>query len=140
MRLSLTTPRGALVETDVDEVIAPGALGEFGVLPGHVPLLAVLKPGVFAYRNKEGGSRYLATSDGILEVTRAGSGDKILVLVSEAVGAKEIDREATAKELAAIDGEIARWKKETTGEYHALLARRAWVAARLDAAGRSAPH
>jgi F-type H+-transporting ATPase subunit beta len=76
---------------DVDEVTAPGALGEFGVLPGHVPLLAVLKPGVFVYRSKDGGARYLATSDGILEVTRAGAGDKILVLVSEAVG-REGDR------------------------------------------------
>jgi F-type H+-transporting ATPase subunit epsilon len=139
MRLSLTTPRGALVETDVDEVTAPGALGEFGVLPGHVPLLAVLKPGVFVYRNKEG-ARYLATSDGVLEVARAGAGDKILVLVAEAVGAREIDREAAAKEVAALDGEIARWKKDSAGEYQALLARRAWAAARQDAAARVAPH
>jgi F-type H+-transporting ATPase subunit epsilon len=140
MRLSLTTPRGALVETDVDEVTAPGAMGEFGVLPGHVPLLAVLKPGVFVYRSKESGPRYLATSDGILEITRAGTGDKIIVLVSEALGAREVDRDASAKEVAALDAEIARWKKESTGEYHALLARRAWAAARLDAAARLAPH
>ena len=42
MRLSVTTPQGALVEADVDEVTAPGALGEFGVLPGHVPFLSAL--------------------------------------------------------------------------------------------------
>ena len=46
MRLSVTTPRGALVDTDVEEVTAPGELGEFGVLPGHVPLMSALKPGV----------------------------------------------------------------------------------------------
>ena len=45
MQLSVTTPRGALVDTEVDEVTAPGALGEFGVLPGHVPFLSALKPG-----------------------------------------------------------------------------------------------
>ena len=53
MRLSVTTPRGALVDTDVDEVTAPGELGEFGVLPGHVPLMSALKPGVLWYKGKD---------------------------------------------------------------------------------------
>ena len=141
MRLSLTTPRGALVDAEVDEVTAPGALGEFGVLPGHVPFLSVLKPGVFVYRTKEG-PRYLAVGDGVLEIARvsADKGDKILVLVDQATHAREVDRDAAAKELATLDHEIAGWKKETGGEYHALLARRAWAAARVDAANRVAPH
>jgi F-type H+-transporting ATPase subunit epsilon len=141
MRLSLTTPRGALVDAEVDEVTAPGALGEFGVLPGHVPFLSELRPGVFVYRTKEG-PRYLAVGDGVLEVARiAGDkGDKLLVLVDQATHAREIDREAAARELAAIDQEIAHWKKETAGEYQALLARRAWAAACVDAAARIAPH
>jgi F-type H+-transporting ATPase subunit epsilon len=141
MHLSLTTPRGALVDAEVDEVTAPGALGEFGVLPGHVPFLSVLKAGVFVYRTKDG-PRYLAVGDGVLEVARVASdkGDKVLVLVDQATHAREIDRDAAAKELAAVDQEIAHWKKETAGEYQALLARRAWVAARVDAAARIAPH
>jgi len=141
MRLSLTTPRGALVDAEVDEVTAPGALGEFGVLPGHVPFLSVLKPGVFVYRTKEG-ARFLAVGGGVLEVARiAGDkGDKVLVLVDQATHAREVDRDAAAKELAALDQEIAHWKKETAGEYQALLARRAWAAARVDAAARIAPH
>ena len=53
MRLSVTTPRGALVDTDVEEVTAPGELGEFGVLPGHVPLMSALKPGVLWYKGKD---------------------------------------------------------------------------------------
>jgi F-type H+-transporting ATPase subunit epsilon len=140
VRLSLTTPRGALVDAEVDEVTAPGALGEFGVLPGHVPFLSVLKPGVFVFRTKEG-ARYLAVGDGVLEVAHAGDkSDKVLVLVDQASHAKEIDREAAAKDLAAIDQEIAHWKKETAGEYQALLSRRAWVAARVEAAARIAAH
>jgi F-type H+-transporting ATPase subunit epsilon len=141
MRLSLTTPRGALVDAEVDEVTAPGALGEFGVLPGHVPFLSVLKPGVFIYRTKDG-PRYVAVGDGVLEVARAAgeAGDKVLVLVDQATNAREVDRDAATKELATLDHEIAQWKKETAGEYHALLARRAWVAARVDAASRLAPH
>ena len=140
MRLSVTTPRGALVDADVDEVTAPGALGEFGVLPGHVPFLSVLRPGVFVYRTKDG-PRYLAVGDGVLEVARAGEkGDKVLVLVDQASHAREVDREAAAKELAAVDQEIAHWKKENAGEFQALLSRRAWAAARVEAAARIAAH
>lgn len=137
MRLSLTTPRGALVDADVEEITAPGALGEFGVLPGHVPFLSVLKPGVFVYRAKEG-ARYLAVGKGVLEVARGGKEDKVLVLVDEAVHAREIDAGAAAKELADTDAEIARFKGEANGQYQALLGRRAWAAARVDAAGRVA--
>ena len=140
MRLSVTTPRGALVDADVDEVTAPGALGEFGVLPGHVPFLSVLRPGVFVYRTKDG-ARYLAVGDGVLEVARVGEkGDKVLVLVDQASHAREVDREAAARELAAVDQEIAHWKKENAGEFQALLSRRAWAAARVEAAARIAAH
>jgi F-type H+-transporting ATPase subunit epsilon len=139
MRLSVTTPRGSLVEADVDEVTAPGALGEFGVLPGHVPFLSALKPGVFVYRNKTE-SHILAVSDGVLEVVRSNGGDKVLVLVSDAANAAEVDRDAAAKEVAVADADLAKWDKDLGGEYKALLTRRAWAAARIDAAARATPH
>jgi F-type H+-transporting ATPase subunit epsilon len=139
MRLSVTTPRGSLVDTDVDELSAPGALGEFGVLPGHVPFLSALRPGVFIYRQKHD-AHVLAVGDGILEVVRAEGGDKVLVLVSDARSAEEIDREAAAKEVAAADAELNRWNKDLGGEYKALLNRRAWASAQVDASARLAPH
>ena len=139
MRLSVTTPRGSLVDTDVDELSAPGALGEFGVLPGHVPFLSALRPGVFVYRQKHE-AHVLAVSDGILEVVRAEGGDKVLVLVSDARAAEEIDREAAAKVVAESDAELNRWSKDLGGEYKALLNRRAWASAQIDASARLAPH
>lgn len=139
MRLSVTTPRGSLVETDVDEVSAPGALGEFGILPGHVPFLSALKPGVFVYRNKDH-SRILAVSEGVLEVARTDGGEKVIVLVSEAASAEEIDRAAAEKEVNAADSELAQWKGELGGDYQALLVKRAWAQARAEAAARRAPH
>jgi F0F1-type ATP synthase epsilon subunit len=111
-------------------------------LPGHVPFLSALKPGVFVYRNKQE-AHILAVSDGVLEVVRLpgeGGGDKVLVLVSDAAHAPEIDRDAAAKEVATADAELARWNKDVGGEYKALLNRRAWAAARVDAAGRATPH
>jgi F-type H+-transporting ATPase subunit epsilon len=139
VRLSVTTPRGALVEAEIEEVSAPGALGEFGVLPQHVPFLSALRPGVLVYRTKEA-ARVLAVSEGVLEVARAEAGDKVLVLVSQAATAEEIDRATAEKDLAAADAELAQWKKDLGGEYQALLVRRGWAAARLDASARLAPH
>src|SRR5687768_11429624 len=114
MQLSITTPTGALIDTEVDEVIAPGVLGEFGVLPGHVPFLSALRPGVLVYRIKDA-SRVVAVGAGMLEVVRSEKGDRVLVLVDRATGAREVDRDAAAKELAAADAELAGWQRDLGG-------------------------
>ena len=45
IRLEIVTPRGRALLASVDEVTAPSVEGEFGVLPGHLPLLAALRTG-----------------------------------------------------------------------------------------------
>ena len=135
MQLTVTTPRGSLVQIEVDEIAAPGAVGEFGVLPGHIPFMAALKPGVLFYRSKDG-PRFLAVGDGVLQVTRSGDSDKIAVLVDRGEPARDIDRDTAVQELAAVDAELAKTKAETAAEVKVLLGRRAWAAARVDAANR----
>ncbi len=135
MQLTVTTPSGALVQMEVDEIAAPGAVGEFGVLPGHIPFMAALKPGVLFYRSKDG-PRFLAVGDGVLQVARSGDSDKIAVLVDRGEAARDIDRDTATQELAAVDAELAKSKAETAAEVKALLGRRAWAAARVDAANR----
>lgn len=139
MQFSLTTPQGALVAAEVDEVVAPGALGEFGVLPGHVPFLSALKAGVLAYRTKDE-MHFVAVSEGILEVAPTAEGGRVLALCPEAVPAPEIDAEAALGEMRAADAELATWKGDAGGELRVLQARRDWAAARADAASRAAPH
>ena len=142
MRLSITTPRGALVDTDVEEVTVPGLLGELGVLPGHVPLMSALKPGVLVYRTKEHVG-VVAVGQGFLQVAPVAAtdghagGDRVLVLVNHAVPAGSVDRPSAEKDLAEADSELAKWKKELDGEYQALLSRRNWAAARIDALARA---
>ena len=135
MQLTVTTPRGSLVQIEVDEIAAPGALGEFGVLPGHVPFMTALKPGVLFYRTKDG-PRFLAVGDGVLQVAHSGDSDKISVLVDRGEPARDIDRDTAAQELAAVDAELAKTKAETAAEVKLLLGKRAWAAARVDAANR----
>src|SRR5215217_2830337 len=98
MRLSVTTPRGALVDTAVEELTAPGLLGEFGVLPGHVPLMSALKPGVLTYRAADH-SGTLAVGEGFLQVAPSGGEDRVLVLVDQAINASAVDRAAAEKDL-----------------------------------------
>jgi F-type H+-transporting ATPase subunit epsilon len=142
MRFSLTTPRGALVDIDVEEVTAPGALGEFGVLPGHVPLMSAIKPGVLVYRGRER-SGVVAVGPGFLQVAPPAQADtahdKVLVLVDQAVPASGVDKAAAQHDLAAADKELAAWKGELDGAYRALVVKREWAQARLDAADRAAP-
>ena len=49
--LEIVTPKGRALATEVDEVNAPSADGEFGVLPGHVPMLASVRPGIVSWRD-----------------------------------------------------------------------------------------
>jgi len=141
MKFSLTTPRGALVDTEVDEITAPGEIGEMGILPGHVPLMSALKPGVLTYRTANH-SGVVAVGQGFLQVAPlpgaadAQARDRVLVLVDQAAAAGDVDRSAAERDLAAADRELAAWKGELDGAYAALMIRRQWAAARVDAAGR----
>jgi len=139
MHLTVTTPRGYLVQVEADEIVAPGALGEFGVLAGHIPFMSVLKPGVLSYRGKDG-LKFLAVGDGILQVARVSDGDKIEVLVNRGEYGKDIDREAAQRELTAADSEIAKSKAESAAELKPMQDRRAWAAAQVEAASRTTPH
>ena len=148
MRLLVTTPRGALVDTDVDEVTAPGELGEFGVLPGHVPLMSALKPGVLWYKAKDH-TGILALGQGFLQVApplpqgddqRRHGRDRVLVLVDQALTAKDVDVARAEKDLAAAEKELAAWNGELDGAHQALVERRGWAQARLDAAARVSAH
>jgi F-type H+-transporting ATPase subunit epsilon len=143
MKLSLTTPRGAILDLDVDEVTAPGALGEFGVLPGHVPLMSAIKPGVLVYRGK-GHSGIVAVGPGFLQVAPPSQSDtahdKVLVLVDQALVTADIDKAEAQRDLAAADNDLAAWKGELDGAYKALDVKRQWAQARLDAAARVSAH
>jgi ATP synthase F1 subcomplex epsilon subunit len=50
LRLTIITPERVIVDKDVDEVVAPGWLGQFGVLPGHARFITLLNIGELTYR------------------------------------------------------------------------------------------
>ncbi len=98
MLLEIVAPSRQVVRSErVDEVIAPGSEGEFGVLPGHTPFLTTLKVGMLSYR--EGNDwHHLAVDWGYAEV----GADRVVILAEGADRASEIDltEERIVKERA----------------------------------------
>ncbi len=130
LAVNLVTPRGVIAHQDADSVQAPGELGEFELLPGHVPLLTALKPGVLTIGAKAR-ARY-AVASGYLRVDTTGS---VEILVEQAQLAKDIDAELAKKDLAAGEAELAKWgDKPADGDYVNLQQKVGWAKARLDAA------
>jgi len=86
LKLELVTPYRHVLSQAVDEVTAPGVIGEFGVLPGHTPLLTTLKIGELTY--KQGPEvRHVAVNWGYIEVEN----DVVTVLVETAEPSDQID-------------------------------------------------
>ncbi|MDO8513638.1 MAG: F0F1 ATP synthase subunit epsilon [bacterium] len=86
LRLQIITPERTVFNEEVDEVILPTLDGEIGVLPHHVPLLSIIKPG--EVRIKKGlETIFMATYGGCIEVYPGG----IRVLADSAERAEEID-------------------------------------------------
>jgi F-type H+-transporting ATPase subunit epsilon len=91
LTLEVVTPDGLLLREDVDEVIAPGSEGYFGVRPGHTPMLATLGAGEISY--KQGTVwQYLACFWGFCEVLP----DRVNVLAEIGERATDIDVERAA--------------------------------------------
>lgn len=127
--INLVTPKGVIAHTEADSVQAPGELGEFELLPGHIPLLTALKPGVLTIGSKTR-ARY-AVASGYLRVDPTGA---VEILVEQALASKDIDSDAAKKDLVAAETELAKWgDKAMDGDYVNVKARADWARARLDA-------
>jgi F-type H+-transporting ATPase subunit epsilon len=101
-RLRIVTPERQLLDEDVEEVTAPGAAGEFGVLPDHIAFLTVLAPGRLVY--KSGGRRHvLAIFGGYAEVV-----DNVMtVLADGAELVSEIDAQRAEQALRDAESKLA---------------------------------
>ncbi|KUG28542.1 atp synthase epsilon chain [hydrocarbon metagenome] len=97
LRLEVVTPERVVLQQTVDYVGAPGLLGEFGILPGHVPFLSALGIGSLMYK-MAGQPRYLFVAGGFAEVM----GDTVTILaeVAELPDEIDLDRAKRARQRA----------------------------------------
>ena len=93
----LISPEKILLSEEAAMVVVPGSEGDFGVLPGHAPLISALRPGVIATWENEAVDRRIFVAGGFAEVV----GDRCTVLAEEVIPAEEIDPETAGQRLAA---------------------------------------
>ncbi len=143
--LEIVTPTGRALKETVDEVTAPSVQGEFGVLPGHVPLVAALRAGIVSYRIGADVKR-VAVGAGFAE---AGP-NKVVILADDYVERDKIDPVLVRRELAEVQTAIAKAESaSTTGtdgapmteSLAALILKENWLAAEFLelSTARSAP-
>lgn len=108
----LVSPTRLVFSGEVEQVDVPGAEGDFGVLAGHAPFVATLRPGVLTIRDGSGAKRVFVR-DGFAEVSAKG----LTVLAETAVAVENLDRDAFAQAIkdaeaavAAAKDDAARWK------------------------------
>jgi F-type H+-transporting ATPase subunit epsilon len=111
LHLEIVTPSRRVVEVEVDEVRLPGALGEMGVLPGHIPLLTSLAAGPLTYFEGTSSTRY-AVQGGFAEVLP----DRVTVLASIAETADDIDVEAARTRLSDANEKLKQASAEELDE------------------------
>lgn len=101
IKVELVTPKGVVLDKEVEEVIAPGIIGEFGVLIGHTPMLTFIKPGILSYLENDKFIKF-AVGEGFCEVLK----DQVMVLVDDAFAVEQLDAAQAAAELAQLEEKL----------------------------------
>ena len=141
IQLEIVTPKGKALDLPVDEVTAPSVEGEFGVLPGHLPLLAALRVGIVTYRTG-GDTKRVAIGPGFAE---AGP-DRLTILTDEFQEKDKVDPVVVRKDIHDVQAQIAKLEAQPTEadspskeELRVLISRENWLAAQLELYGDPPP-
>jgi len=127
----LVSPERLVVSMPVDMVVVPGGEGDFGVLPGHAPLIASVRPGVIEIYEGRTVSDRIFVAGGFAEVT----GERCTVLAEAAMRVADIDVGAAETDLRSAEIDLADASDENA---RADAERRVDVAkGKLDAVRRS---
>src|ERR1700677_4008911 len=109
--IEIVTPEGRKLATDADEVTAPSVNGEFGVLPGHLPLLAALRTGIVSYRTG-GETKKCAVGPGFAEAGANG----LLILTDHYIERDAIDPVLVRKDPAEVQAALVKLESSTDEE------------------------
>ncbi len=133
--LEIVTPDGAKLSTEVSELTAPSVEGEFGVMPGHRPLMAALAAGLVRYR--AGGELHeVAVGPGFVEL----HDDKATLLTDRYLEKGSVDPVVARLELKEADEAIERFDGDpSSAEYQLLVEREVWAAVQLELYGDPPP-
>jgi len=108
LKLIVVTPETTVVDAEADEVQLPGELGYLGILPGHAPLITLLKAGVLSYKSGGAETRF-AFSTGFAEIVN----DKVTVLADLAEGKAQIDSGQAERDRTRAEEALKTANRET---------------------------
>jgi F-type H+-transporting ATPase subunit epsilon len=101
-KFELVSPERILMSVDADQVVVPGADGDFAVLAGHAPVIATLRPGVLDVTSAAGKKR-LFVKAGFAEVDPT----RLTVLAQKAYDVDDMNADVIAAELKTAEAELA---------------------------------
>ena len=104
----LVTPERLLVSEPVEMVVVPGTEGNFGVLPGHAPLISTIRPGMIEIYEGQIVTRRIFVVSGIAEVTP----ERCTVLADEAISPDTLDRSAIEGDLRIVEGNLPSLREQ----------------------------
>src|SRR5215218_9585884 len=109
----LVSPEKLAFSGEVDQVDVPGVEGDFGVLAGHAPVVAAMKPGILTITNG-GAHQKIIVLGGLAEVSEKG----LTVLADVATSVQELDRAQFADTISNMEAKLA--EKEGSELDHAI--------------------
>ena len=98
IKFEIVTLERVVLKQEILQVTAPTQQGEITVLPDHIPLISILKPGVLEIKTV-GETEIMSVSGGFIEVLK----DKVVVLADAAERADELDEEKIAEARKAAE-------------------------------------
>lgn len=108
VQFELVTPERLLLSEMVEMVVVPGTEGNFGVLPGHAPLISSIRPGTIDVYHGQTITRRIFVVSGTAEVTP----ERCTVLADEALSPDELDRGAIEAELQTVQGNLPSLREQ----------------------------
>ena len=133
--LEIVTPTGVALSEHVTDVTAPSIAGEFGVLPGHLPLLAGLRTGIVTY-HQDGAEHRFAVAQGFAEVAH----ERTLLLTDRFAHKDDVNVIVVRERLKEVSEEITTWQGELAAPRRKdLIEEEQWLAVQLELIGDPPP-
>jgi len=133
--LEIVTPEGVQLSEDIDELTAPSVDGQFGVLPGHRPMIAALATGIISFI-KGGAVTQVAVGPGYAEI----HDDRAVVLTDRFSTKQAVDPVRVRLDLKEADEALDKFTGELGSNEHLdLVARELWAASLLELYGDPPP-
>jgi F-type H+-transporting ATPase subunit epsilon len=127
VEFELVSPEKLLMSQPVDMVVVPGGEGNFGVLAGHAPMIATVRPGTIDVYEGDRVTDRIFIAGGFAEVTET----RCTVLAEQAINVSELDRGEVDQEIKDLGEDIEDAKSDV--ERATLEARLVVARAKLEA-------